>query len=119
MMSKDTLTANPLIYNITLKIHQDLAQEWLVAMKENFLPKCTDGEVVVASQINQVLVAQDDEDLTFAVQFIFSTKEIFETEGMVALRKFVELLDSQFLKKYVYFTTKMEILHSLEVPSEN
>lgn len=118
-MSKDVITANPLIYNITLKIHQDLAKDWLLAMKDEFLPLCTDGEIVVASQINQVLVVQDDEDLTFAIQFIFSTKAVFESQGMVSLRKFVELLDSKFLKKYVYFTTRMEVLHTLEVPSEN
>ena len=119
-MSKEKVaTANPLIYNITLKIHQDLAPKWLDAMINKFLPECTDGEVIVASQINEVLIAQEDEDLTYAVQFIFSTQKVFDDQGLVSLRKFLELLDGQFLGKYVYFTTKMEILHTLEVPSEN
>jgi len=118
-MSEKTLTANPLLYNITLKINQDLAEQWLHCMKEEFLPQCTDGQVIVASQINQILIAQEDEDLTYAVQFIFATKEIFDQQGLSALAKFLELLDAKFLRKYVYFTTKMEILHSLEVPSEN
>jgi len=119
-MSRHTLTANPFIYNITLKIHRDLSDEWLHAMKESYLPQCTDGEIIVASQINQVLLTQEeDEDLTYAVQFIFSTGDIFESKGMISLRKFVELLDSQFQNKYVYFTTKMEVLHTVEVPSDN
>ena len=120
-MSKESeiKRANPFIYNITLKIHQDLSVEWLAQMKNTFLPQCTDGVVIVSSQINEVLVAQEDEDLTYAVQFIFSTRKVFEDKGMVSLRKFLQLLDSQFLGKYVYFTTKLEILHTLEVPSEN
>lgn len=88
-------------------------------MKEEFLPQSTDGQVIVSSQINRILIAQEDEDHTFAVQFIFATKEIFELKGLQALAKFLELLDAKFLRKYVYFTTKMEILHSLEVPSDN
>ena len=119
MSREKVATANPLIFNITLKIHQDLAGEWLEAMKKTILPQCTDGKIIVASQINEVLIAQEDDDLTYAIQFIFSTHKVYEDQGLVSLRKFLELLDSQFLGKYVYFTTKMEILHTLEVPSEN
>lgn len=119
MSDKKTLTAHPFIYNITLKIHEDLVSGWLEAMKNSYLPACTDGRVVVSSQINKILISQEDEDLTFAVQFIFATSEIFEQEGMTSLGKFIGLLDAEYRGRYVYFTTKMEILHSLTIPSEN
>ncbi len=119
MTSNKIIANNPLLYNITLKIHQDLESEWLSAMKNTFLPECTDGKVIVSSQINQLLIESEDDDLTFAIQFIFASKSIFDEEGLPALGKFLKLLDSQFLRKYVYFTTKMEVLHYCTTPSDN
>lgn len=119
MISKNVKTNNPLLYNITLKIHADLAEEWLTAMKEDFLPKTTDGKIIVSSQINELLIDSDDGDKTFAVQFIFASQDIYDQEGLQSLAKFLKLLDGQFMNKYVYFTTKMEILHYHVKPSEN
>jgi len=119
MISKNIQTTNPLLYNITLKIHSDLSAEWLEAMKEEFLPNCTDGKVIVSSQINELLIASEDGDITYAVQFIFASKEIYDQQGLQALDKFLKLLDSKFQNKYVYFTTKMEILHYHTVLSDN
>lgn len=119
MISKNVTTNNPLLYNITLKIHKDLSEEWLVAMKEDFLPKCTDGNIIVSSQINELLIESEDGDNTYAIQFIFASRAVYDSEGLKALAKFLQLLDSRFLKKYVYFTTKMEILHYHVMPSEN
>lgn len=119
MISKNVTTNNPLLYNITLKIHKDLSEEWLLAMKEDFLPKCTDGNIIVSSQINELLIESEDGDNTYAIQFIFASKTVYDNEGLKALAKFLQLLDSRFMKKYVYFTTKMEILHYHVMPSEN
>lgn len=119
-MTSDKITkTNPLLYNITIKIAKDLSASWFTEMKENFLPKSTDGKIIVSSQINKLMLEENDGDDTFAVQFIFASKEIYEAKGLQALAKFLELLDSQFLKKYVYFTTKMEILHYFTRPSDN
>jgi len=119
MISNNLTVTNPLLYNITLKIHKDLSQEWLTSMKERLLPACTDGKIIVSSQINELLIPSEDGDATYAVQFIFASKAIYDAEGLKSLRVFLELLDSEFLKKYVYFTTKMEILHYCTVPSDN
>lgn len=88
-------------------------------MKSEFLPKSTDGQTIVASQINEILIESEDGDKSYAVQFIFASKAIFDRDGLPALAKFLELLDGRFLRKYVYFTTKMEVLHELVVPSDN
>ncbi len=119
MISNKLTTTNPLLYNITLKISQELSADWLKAMKEEFLPKSTDGKIIVSSQINELLIESEDGDNTYAVQFTFASTDIFNTEGLPALRKFLELLDSKFLRKYVYFTTKMEILHYCAKSSDN
>lgn len=119
MTSSKISTTNPLLYNITIKISKEFSDSWLKAMKEEFLPQCTDGRIIVSSQINKILLEEKDEDDTFAVQFIFASKELYDSDGLPALGKFLTLLDGRFLKKYVYFTTKMEILHYIVIPSDN
>jgi len=119
MISKNIKTTNPLLYNITLKIHEDLSLEWLEAMQSDFLPQCTDGKIIVSSQINEILIESEDGDKSYAIQFIFASKEIYDREGLTALAKFLKLLDGRFLNKYVYFTTKMEILYYHVIPSDN
>jgi len=119
-MTFDKLTkTNPLLYNITIKISKELSDSWLNAMKEDFLPQCTDGKIIVSSQINKLLLEEEDGEDTYAVQFIFASKAIYDSDGLPALGKFLSLLDSRFMKKYVYFTTKMEILHYIVKPSDN
>lgn len=119
-MTSDKITkTNPLLYNITIKISKDLSDSWLKAMTEEILPKCTDGKIIVSSQINSLLIDENDGDDTYAVQFIFVSKQIYDELGLSSLAKFLKLLDARFLKKYVYFTTKMEILHYLTRPSDN
>ncbi len=119
MISKNIDTTNPLIYNITLKISEELSEKWLEAMVSQFLPQCTDGEIIVASQVNEVLVESEDGDKTYAIQFTFLSKGVYDEQGLQALGKFLKLLDGQFLGQYVYFTTKMEVLHEYMVPSDN
>ncbi len=119
MISNNVTSVNPLLFNITLKIHKDLSEDWLQFMKEKCLPSCTDGKVIVSTQINRLLVPPEDDDLTYAVQFIFATKSIYDEKGLMSLGKFLELLDSRFRGKYVYFTTKLEVLHSHVVTSDN
>ena len=112
-------TTNPLVYNITLKIGSDLSESWLDAMKATFLPECTDGTIIVASQVNEVLIPSEDGDKTYSIQFIFASRDIYDKDGLLMLGKFLKLLDGQFLGQYVYFTTKMEVLHECVVHSDN
>ena len=119
MITRTIKTTNPLIYNITLKIGEDISQKWLAAMKTQFLPHCTDGTIIVASQVSEILVASDDKDKSYSIQFIFASKDTYDKDGLPTLGKFLKLLDGQFLGQYVYFTTKMEVLHECVVQSEN
>ena len=119
MTSKEIGTAQPFVYNMTMIISQELSDKWLEAMTTAFLPACTDGKVIIASQINEILVQTEEGDKNYAVQFMFASQHIFEKEGLPALGEFLKMLDAQFLKQYVYFTTKMSVLYENHVHSDN
>ena len=118
-MSNKTMQTNPLLFNITLKLADAIADKWLTAMKRDILPYCVDGKIIVSSQVNKLQLSENDNESTYAVQFTFATAHIYNSEGLPALDKFLKLLDKQFANQYVYFTTKMEVLHFVSVPSDN
>lgn len=119
MISKKVKRTNPILYNITLKLSEELAPTWFEYIRAEVLPVVTDGQVIVSSQINRILVNDDDADVTYAIQFTFSTLDIYEGKGLQSLDRFLRLLDARYQGKYVYFTTKMEVLHYHMKASEN
>lgn len=119
MISKKITRTNPLVYNITLKIAEEYAEEWFLFMKEEVLPVVTDGHIIVSSQVNKLLIKEEEEDITYAIQFTFSTVDIYEDKGLQSLATFLRLLDSRYQGKYVYFTTKMEVIHYHMKASQN
>lgn len=119
MVSKKITRTNPLLYNMTLKISEEHAAEWFEYMRNEVLTDVTDGQIIVSSQVNRLLVSDDEADLTFALQFTFATLEIYEEKGLESLAQFLRLLDAKFQGKYVYFTTKMEVIHFHMKASDN
>jgi len=103
---------NPIVFNITFKIGKEISDEWLKQMQTNYLPPCTDGQIIVGSQINLIHIQnEEDNDLTFAVQFTYLNENIFAIHKLETMQKFLALVDNDYRGQYVYFTTKMERLY--------
>ncbi len=119
MISKNIQISNPLLYNITFGISDEINEGWLEDMKNDYLTAVTDGQIIVSTQINEVKTDSDKEGNTYAVQFIFASEIIFDQYGLEALDRFLKKLDRKYFGKYVYFVTKMEILHFFSKPSPN
>ena len=103
---------NPIVFNITFKIGKDISAHWLNQMQSHYLPPCTDGQIIVGSQINLIHISnEEDTDLTYAVQFTYANESVFKEHKLKSMQKFLALLDKDFRGKYVYFTTKMERLY--------
>jgi len=84
-------------------------------MTSEVLPHCTDGSIIQSSQINRVLLGdEEDGDDTFAVQFNYASEAIFEENRISTMSVFLDMLDAHYKGKYVYFATMMEVLHHLD-----
>lgn len=100
-----------IIFNITFKLSGDLAAPWANHVKLNLLPEITDGNIITATQLNKVLVEQDDGDETFAIQFNYTSAEVFKEHKLSTMAQFLKGMDEQFRGQYVYFATMMELIH--------
>lgn len=103
-----------IVFNLTIKLSKEDTGDWLNLMTRKILPDCTDGQIILSSQINRILTAQEDGDDSFAVQFIYPSVQIFEDQKLETMKSVLDQLDEQFRGRYVYFGTMMELIHQQE-----
>jgi len=101
----------PIVYNLTIKLSKEFSSELIDLLSQSILPFCTDGQSITSSQINRILVGDDEEDETIAVQFIYPNGKVFEEQRLRTMAKFLGMVDDEYRGKYVYFATHMELLH--------
>ncbi len=102
---------NPIVYNLTIKISKEISSELIELLSQQILPFCTDGKSITSSQINRILVGDDEDEETIAVQFIYPNGNIFQEQRLRTMAKFLGMVDDEYRGKYVYFATHMELLH--------
>jgi len=84
---------------------------WIQLMTKKILPSCTDGKVILSSDIKRIMTAQEDGDHSFAVQFVYASQEVFVEQKLPTMSRVLEAMDEQFRGRYVYFATMMELIH--------
>jgi len=108
-----------IIYNLTLKFSKEIDSRFISELKEGILPHLTDGKIIVSSQINKVILGQAEEENTYAVQFVFSSSQVFQEFRLRKMEECLKALDKDFRGQYVYFATMMELVHYYSVDEKN
>ena len=101
-----------IIYNITINVNLEIANEWLVWMKKDHIPKVLGTKLFVSATINRVISASDT-GITYAVAYkCRSLKDLQEYESRYAtkLRDEYHLLYSDLAPT---FRTIMEVIEEL------
>ena len=105
------MMSTPIVFNLTLKLAIDDGLAMVNYLKQAVLPECTDGSIILSSQINKILMGEEDGDHTYAIQFTYASSQVFAEHKLSSMAVFLKKLDERFAGKYVYFTTVMELLH--------
>lgn len=98
-----------IIYNVTVKIDNDVHEEWLSWMKETHIPEVLNTGYFVGNQIAKVLI--DDEDgITYSIQYRCETmgklEEYYEKHAPQLQQDHAE----RYKDKFVAFRTLLEIV---------
>lgn len=67
-MQKDLKLCSMIIYNVTVKVDQSVASEWLLWMQQDHIPAILGTKCFTGYKLVQVLEL-DDKDPTYAVQY--------------------------------------------------
>lgn len=98
------------IYNVTIKVHQSINNEWLKWMKEKHLNDVMATNCFTKYQFVQLLDVDDDEGITYAIQYYCQSKAIYD----LYIEKFAPKLRQDgvdlFADKFIGFRSFMKII---------
>lgn len=66
-----------IIYNVTIKLHSSIQEEWLQWLKEIHIPDVMATECFTASKILRLLETDETEGPTYTVQYSAESKSLY------------------------------------------
>jgi len=100
-----------IIYNVTLKVEHSIAPQWLKWLKEEHIPDIIATGCFTHAQILHLLEANDEEGITYAVQYHTADKSLYDRY----IEKFADELRKKATDKwggqFIAFRSLMEVVH--------
>lgn len=100
-----------IIYNVTIKVENSIAEKWLVWLKEEHIPDMIGTGCFTNATILRLLETDETEGPTYAVQYHASNNELYN--------KYIEIYSVEMRKKgmdkwgnrVIAFRTVMQVVH--------
>ncbi len=97
-----------LLYNVTIGIDKDVEVEWLDWMKQKHIPDVLKTGMFVSSKMYKVLHDQEDETVSYSVQYFAKTIDQIEEYLEVFAPVLIDEHKKRFANKHVAFRTLLE-----------
>lgn len=98
------------LYNVTIKVHNSVQQEWLQWLKEIHVPAIMQTDCFSSYKIFKLLEVDDSEGPTYAIQYLAESKSLYN----LYIEKFSkQMRDNSFTKwgdKFIAFRSVMQIV---------
>jgi hypothetical protein len=99
-----------ILYNVTIKVHASIQQEWLQWLKEIHVQEILKTECFTHYKILRILEIDDTEGPTYAIQYFAESKSLYNRY----IEKYAaEMRNKSFLKwgdKFIAFRSVMQIV---------
>ena len=99
-----------ILYNVTVKIDNDVAAEWLQWMQTVHIPDVMRTGYFSENRILKLLGDDDTEATTYAIQYFCSSIEQYENYNELFAPALREQHTNKFKNKFVAFRTLLEII---------
>lgn len=100
-----------IIYNVTIQVEKDIAEEWLSWMKEVHIPDVMATKMFESYQITRIIKDQPD-GVSFAVQYTCTDMKTLHKYQIQHAQKLQAEHTERYQGKFVAFRTLMEIVAS-------
>jgi|SRR5690606_39017769 len=99
-----------LIYNVTVKIENDIEQEWLEWMVQKHIPDVMQTQCFQSYKISKIMEEQDGQGVGYAVQYIAENIGALQKYHQSFAKNLQEEHANRYRNKYVAFRTVLEII---------
>ena len=98
------------IYNVTSNVDQSIHKEWLKWMNETHIPDMLATGKFTNAKMIRVLVEEETEGYTYAVQFFTNSKETLNKYYQEDAPRLAQHAFTLFADKVLSFKTELEII---------
>ncbi len=100
-----------IIYNVTIKVHDSIKEEWLAWLKEEHIPDVLSTGCFTDARIFQLLEVDDSEGPTYAIQYYAGSKALYnryinQFAGIMRQRSFDKWGD-----KFIAFRSVLQVVN--------
>lgn len=99
-----------IIYNVTVCINQTAHKRWLSWMRETHMPEMLATGKFVQARMCKVLVAEEDGDTTYAIQYLSPSREKLQQYYEEDASRLRNETMKYFSDTLVTFRTEMEVV---------
>lgn len=98
------------LYNVTVGVDKDIEGEWLLWMKEYYLPRVMNSGAFIEYKIYKVLTHEDEGSVSYSIQYFSDAIEkivyFLNNDG----KNLVEELRAKYKDRHVVFNTLLQEL---------
>ena len=100
-----------IIYNVTIKVHSSIKNEWLIWLKEEHIPEVIKTGCFTHATILQLLEIDESEGPTYAIQYHAESKALYNNyiekhAGLMRQKSFDKWGD-----KFIAFRSVMQVVN--------
>lgn len=100
-----------IIYNVTIKVENSIAADWLIWLKEEHIPDVISTGCFTHATVLHLIETDDSEGVTYAVQYQADNKDLYSRY----IEKFADGMRTKGADKwgnqFIAFRTVMEVVH--------
>ncbi|MBS1763734.1 MAG: DUF4286 family protein [Bacteroidetes bacterium] len=98
------------IYNVTINIDNDVADEWLLWMTQKHIPDVLKTGCFTEHRILRVLADEESGGKTYSVQYFFDTMQDIETYESCYAAELRDEHTQKYKDKFVAFRTLLHVI---------
>ncbi|MBK9760332.1 MAG: DUF4286 family protein [Flavobacteriales bacterium] len=100
-----------IIYNVTVNVDVDVAEEWLHWMKSAHIPDVMATGLFLDNRICRIL-AEEEGGLSYAIQYTCTDMETYERYKAEHAPRLQADTQKRYAGKFVAFRTLLEVVHT-------
>ena len=98
------------IYNVTVKVESDIADDWLDWMQKKHIADVMDTGFFSSYKICKLVLPYEDDGITFAIQYSFKEMADLQQYQAKHAKGLQEEHTNRFKDKFVAFRTVLELV---------
>jgi len=103
--------SNKILYNVTVKIIKEKAEDWIQWMSENHIPDVMNTGKFLSYRMTEIYDDESEDDgRSFAIQYVAPDMETFQDYQSNFAKSLQEEHATRYANQYVAFRTLMQIL---------